>query len=92
MFKKEVEILFLLGVLEVATDSEWGASYYEQPKPKTKRVRFLSDFRNLNKIKVKIISYTKYQPDVIEIRRFSLCYITRFKYGILSYPNKQERK
>ena len=49
MFKKEVESLVLLGVLEVENDSEWGAPYFAQPKNKSNRVRFLSDFRNLNK-------------------------------------------
>ena len=49
MFKKEVERLVLLGVLEVENDSEWGAPYFAQPKNKSNRVRFLSDFRNLNK-------------------------------------------
>ena len=49
MFKKEVERLVLLGVLEVANYSEWGSPYFAQPKLKSNRVRFLSDFRNLNK-------------------------------------------
>ena len=49
IFKKEVERLVLLGVFGVANDSEWGATYFAQPKPKSNQVRFLSDFRNLNK-------------------------------------------
>ena len=34
MFKKEVERLVLLGFLEAANESEWGASSFAQPKPK----------------------------------------------------------
>ena len=49
MFKKEVGNLVLLGSLEVENDSEWGAPYFAQPKPKSNRVHFLSNFRNLNR-------------------------------------------
>ena len=49
MFQKEVERLVLLGVLEVANDSEWGAPSFTQHIPKSNQVRFLSKFRNLNK-------------------------------------------
>ena len=49
MFRKEVEILVSLGVLKEANDSKWGAPYFEQPKAKTNRVRFLSAFWNLNR-------------------------------------------
>ena len=49
MFKKEVEGLVLLGVLEIENYSELGAPSFAQPKPKSNRVKFLSDFRNPNK-------------------------------------------
>ena len=49
MFKKEVERLVLLVLLNVANDSEWGDQSFAQPKPKSNRVRLLSDFRDLNK-------------------------------------------
>ena len=49
IFKKGVERLVLLGILEVANDSEWVSPYFAQPKPKSERLSFLSDFRNLNK-------------------------------------------
>ena len=49
MLKTEIECLVIPGVLEVANDSEWGDPYFAQHKPKSNRVRFLSDFRNLNK-------------------------------------------
>ena len=48
MFRKEVERLVKLGVLEEANESKWGSPSFDQPKPKTSRVRFLNDFRNLN--------------------------------------------
>ena len=49
MFRKEVERLVKLGVLEEANESEWGTPYFPHPKPKTNHVRFLSDFWNLNR-------------------------------------------
>ena len=49
MFKREVDSLVLLGVIGRATNSEWGDPYFAQPKLKSNRVRFLSDFRNINK-------------------------------------------
>ena len=30
-------------------DAEWGAPSFAQPKPKSHQIRFISDFRNLNK-------------------------------------------
>ena len=49
IFKKDVERLIQLGVLEVAHDSEWGAPSFAWHKSKSNQVRFLSDFRNMNK-------------------------------------------
>ena len=49
MFKNKVERLFLLGVLEVVNNSEWGDPFFAQLKPKSNQVRLLSDFRNKNK-------------------------------------------
>ena len=43
-FRKEVEILVKLGVLEEANDYELGALYSSQSKAKTNRVILLSDF------------------------------------------------
>ena len=40
---------FYWRVIEKTNDSEWGAPYFPQPKLKKNKVRFLSDFRNLNK-------------------------------------------
>ena len=47
--KNEIERLVLLGVPEVANNSQRGAPYFSQPKPKSNQVCFLSDFRNLNR-------------------------------------------
>ena len=49
MFKMEVEHSVLLGVPEIANDSEWGALFFVKHKYKSNRVSFLSEFRNLNK-------------------------------------------
>ena len=49
MSKKEVEGLVLLGVLGISNNPSWGAPYFEQPKPKSNRVDFLSDFINTSK-------------------------------------------
>ena len=35
MFKKEVERLVILGVLEKSNNSGWGAPLFAQPRPKT---------------------------------------------------------
>ena len=49
MIKKEVERIVLHWVLKVVNDSEWGAPSFAQLKPKSNRVRLISDFGNLNK-------------------------------------------
>ena len=61
MFRKEVERLVILGV-----PKEAGAPYFAQPKAKTNCVRFLSDFRNLNR-------YLKCNPyPILKIREILL--------------------
>ena len=47
MLKKQVERLVPLGVLEVANDSERGASSFAQPKPESNRVHFINEFKDL---------------------------------------------
>ena len=49
MFRNEFERLVVLGFLEVANYSEWGAPSFAQPKPKSNLVHLLSDFNNINK-------------------------------------------
>ena len=46
--KKYVKHLVLLVVLERENVSEWGASYFVQPKPRIIQVCLLSDYINLN--------------------------------------------
>ena len=49
MFIKEFDRIVLIGVLEEAHDSEWGAPSSVHPNPKTYHLILLSDFRNLNR-------------------------------------------
>ena len=49
MSEQEVEGLVLIGFLERSNESELGSPYFSQPKPKTNREHFLSDFINKNK-------------------------------------------
>ena len=48
IFRKEVDRLVLLGVVEDANDSEWGAPSFAQPNAKMDCIRFVSAFKNLN--------------------------------------------
>ena len=75
MFRKEVEILVSLGVHEESNDSEWGAPLFSQPKAKTNRVRFLSDFRNLNR-------QLKYKPYPMPKLREMLLKLAGFQYAM----------
>ena len=74
MFRKEVEILVNLGVLEKENNSEWGATYFAQPKAKTNRVRFISDFRDLNR-------QLKYKPYTMPKIGETLLNLEGFKYA-----------
>ena len=49
MFKKEVESLVQIGVLELANYSEWGAPYFAQPKLNSNKIHLTIDFININK-------------------------------------------
>ena len=80
MFKKEVERLVILGVLEVENYSEWGSPSFPQPKPKSNNVRFLSDFRNLNK-------HLKQKPHLIPKINEMLLKLECFKYAMSLYLN-----
>ena len=41
-------MFIISGFLKVANDLEWGAPSFAQHKNKSNRVRFISDFRNIN--------------------------------------------
>ena len=49
IFKKLVECLVLLVVLEKANDSKWRAPYFTNTERKINWVRFLGKFRDFNK-------------------------------------------
>ena len=71
MFRKSVKRLVSLGVLEEANEPKWGATLFAQPKTKTNRVRFLSDFRNLNRqIKNKPYPTPKINEMILNIESF----------------------
>ena len=75
MFKREVEFLVKLGVLEKQNESKWGAPYLSLPKTKTNRVQFLRDFINLNR-KVQCNPYP--MPKISEM----LLKLERFTYDV----------
>ena len=61
MFRKEVERIVNLGVLEELNNPKLGAPSFARSKEKTNRFRFLSDFRNLNRqLSVSPIQCQKY--------------------------------
>ena len=71
MFRKEIYRLVLLGVLEEANDSEWGAPSFVQPTPKTDRIRFLGHFWNLNRqLKRKPYPIPKIREIVVNLEGF----------------------
>ena len=71
MFRKDVERLVLLGFLEVANYSEWGAPYFAQPKTKSNQVHFLIDFMNLDKqLKQKLYPMTKINEILLKLEGF----------------------
>ena len=80
MFILEVKRLVNLGVLEESNDSDRGAPSFEQLKAKMNRVRFLSDFRNLN-------SKLKHNPYPIPKICGMLLNLEGFKYAAPLDPN-----
>ena len=75
MIKKGVKHLVLLGVIEVSHGSEWGSPSFAQPEPKSNQVRFLSDFRNLNKqLKQKLYPIPKINDMLLNLEGFQ--YVT----------------
>ena len=71
MFRKETDILVLLGVLEEGNESEWGAPSFVHPTPKTDRKRFLGHFWNLNRqLKRKPYPMPKIREIVVNLEGF----------------------
>ena len=63
--------LALLGVLGVANNCEWGSPSFAQPKPKSNRLHFLSNFRNLNKqLKRKLYPMPKIKRMLLKLEGF----------------------
>ena len=69
-FKKELDRLCEVGVLEPKTDSEWGSPTFIIPK-KDNSVRFITDFRELNKrIKCKPFPIPQIQDLLLKLEGF----------------------
>ena len=82
MFRKEVERLVKLGVLKEANNSEWGAPSFAQPKPKTNRVRLLSDFLNFNRqLKRKPYPMPKFCKMLLNLEGFQYVTSLELKVG-----------
>ena len=80
--KKEVKRLASLGVLKEANDPEWGAPYFAQPKAKTNRVIFLSDFWNLNRqLKCKPYPRPKIREMLINLEGFQYATLLDLNMG-----------
>ena len=74
----------ILGVLKEANDSEWGAPSFAQSKVKTDRVRFLSDFCNLNrKLKLKLYPMPKIREMLLKFDGFQ--YATALDLNMVYY-------
>ena len=71
MFRKEVDILVLLGVIRETNDSQLGATSFAQLKTKTDHIRFLSSFWNLNrKLKRKPYPMPKIREIILNLEGF----------------------
>ena len=63
-------------------DSEWGAPSFAQPKTKTNRLRFLSDYRNLNKqLKPKLYPMLKINEILLKLESFKYSTQTDLNMG-----------
>ena len=65
-------------------DPEWGDPYFEQPKPKTNQVPFLSDSRNLiNQLKRKPYKIPKINEMLLKLEGFK--YATYLDLNMVYY-------
>ena len=84
MFRKEVDRLVLLGVIKDANDSWWGATSFAQKNPKMDCIRFLSDFRKLNRqLKRKPYAMPKMREIILNLE--GLQYATSLDLNMGSY-------
>ena len=84
MLKKEVKYLVLLGVLEVANNSDCVSSSFTQLKPESNWVSFLSNFRKLNKL-LKQKTYPMHKINEMLLKLESFQYSTSFDLNIGYY-------
>ena len=83
--KMEVDRLCEAGVLKKVNCSEWASPTFIIPK-KDGTVRFISDFRELNRcIKRKPFPLPKIQDLLMKLEGFQYAHLIRSKYGILPY-------
>ena len=84
MFRKDTKKLVKVGVIEEANGPEWVAPSFDQPKPKTNHVRFLSDFRNLNRqLKLKPYPMPKICKMILNLEGFQ--YATSLELNVGYY-------
>ena len=79
MVKKEVNRLIKIGLLARFTESEWGTPSFVIPK-KDGTVRFISDFRGLNKS-------IKQKPYPLPLLMDTMQSLGEFKYATTIYLN-----
>ena len=85
--KEEINRLCEYGVLRKINNSEWACPMFTIAKPDGS-LRSLADLREVNKEqsdKEETLSLTQDYRHVTKTRRVYVCYITRFKYGILPH-------
>ena len=83
--RMEVERLVQIGVLKKINQSEWAAPTFIIPK-KDGTVRFISDFREVNKrIKRKPYPIPNIQRFIVKTRSFQVWHVFGLKHGILPY-------
>ena len=89
LMKNEMDRLVEIGVLKKVSASEWVALSFRVPK-KGGEIRFVSDFRGLNK---RLVRKSHLRPKIEKNhgmhRRFQMGNMLRPKYGILEHGVRQ---
>ena len=84
IFRKEVDRLVLLGVVEDANDPEWGTPSFAQPNTKIDCIRFFSASKNLNsQLKRKPYAMPKMREIILNLE--GLQYATSLCLNVGSY-------